>query len=255
MISSPKMEFQSAKRQEEMLQRRDIVPNIEKGIYPFSGIKLCSADLRLAFFSNATRLNRANLGGKSKDDGATFADVFWGGANLEVVDWASIKTLGDEQKTRQSTTTLPYRYRAAARANRQLSLALRDQGLVEEADRFASRAQLLQRVVWRHQRKWLKYIFSWFLYLLAGYGYRPGRSLIAYLLLILGFAGAFYALGHLAWYEALVVSLTAFHGRGFFSQQYRPGDPQSIIAAFEAVIGLFIEISFIATFTKRFFGS
>lgn len=36
------------------------------------------ADLRLAFFSNATRLNRANLGGKSKDDGASFADVFWG---------------------------------------------------------------------------------------------------------------------------------------------------------------------------------
>jgi hypothetical protein len=213
------------------------------------------ADLRLAFFSNATRLNRANLGGKSKDDGASFADVFWGGANLEVVDWASIKTLGDEQKTRQSSTALPYRYRAAARANRQLSLALRDQGLVEEADRFAYRAQLLQRVVWRHQRKWLKYIFSWFLYLLAGYGYRPGRSLIAYLLLILGFAGAFYALGHLTWYEALVVSLTAFHGRGFFSQQYRPGDPQSMIAALEAVVGLLIEISLIATFTKRFFGS
>lgn len=213
------------------------------------------ADLRLAFFSNATRLNRANLGGKSKDDGASFADVFWGGANLEVVDWTSIQTLGDEQKARQRKPALPYRYRAAARANRQLSLALRDQGLVEEADRFAYRAQLLQRVVWRQQRKWLKYLFSWFLYLLAGYGYRPGRSLIAYLLLILGFAGAFYAFGHLAWYEALVVSLTAFHGRGFFSQQYQPGDPQSIIAAFEAVMGLLIEISLIATFTKRFFGS
>ncbi len=213
------------------------------------------ADLRLAFFSNATRLNRANFGGKGKDDGAIFADVFWGGANLEVVGWASIKTLGDEQKARQRIPDVAYRYRAAARANRQLSVALRDQGLVEEADRFAYRAQLLQRVVWRHQRKWLKYIFSWFLYLLAGYGYRPGRSLIAYLLLILGFAGAFYALGHLAWYEALVVSLTAFHGRGFFSQQYQPGDPQSILAALEAVMGLLIEIILIATFTKRFFGS
>lgn len=213
------------------------------------------ADLRLAFFSNATRLNRANLGGKSKDDGASFADAYWGGTNLEVVDWASIKTLGDEQKARQRKPALPYSYRSAARANRQFSLALRDQGLVEEADRFAYRAQLLQRVVWRHQRKWLKYIFSWFLYLLAGYGYRPGRSLIAYLFLIIWFAGAFYAFGHLAWYEALVVSLTAFHGRGFFSQQYQPGDPQSIIAALEAVMGLLIEVSLIATFTKRFFGS
>ncbi|MGZ3664381.1 MAG: hypothetical protein ACXVDA_07810 [Ktedonobacterales bacterium] len=42
--------------------------------------------------------------------------------------------------------------------------------------------------------------------------------------------------------------------RGFFAQQYSPGDPQSIIAALEAVVGLVIEISFIATFTKRFFG-
>jgi hypothetical protein len=32
-------------------------------------------------------------------------------------------------------------------------------------------------------------------------------------------------------------------------------DPRVVLAAFEAVIGLFIEISFIATFTKRFFGS
>ena len=58
---------------------------------------------------------------------------------------------------------------------------------------------------------------------------------------------------HLQWYEALVVSLTAFHGRGFFSNQFTPGDPQSFVAAAEAVIDLLIEISFIATFTQRFF--
>ena len=98
------------------------------------------------------------------------------------------------------------------------------------------------------------WLFSWFLYLLAGYGYRPLRSVAAYLLLILTFAVAFYTLGHLKCYEALVVSLTAFHGRGFFSQEYKPSDPQSIIAAVEAVVGLLIEISFIATFTHRFFG-
>lgn len=31
------------------------------------------------------------------------------------------------------------------------------------------------------------------------------------------------------------------------------GDPVAILAAFEAVVGLFIEITFIATFTQRFF--
>jgi len=57
------------------------------------------------------------------------------------------------------------------------------------------------------------------------------------------------------WYESFVVSLTAFHGRGFFATTFQPGDPQAGFAALEAVIGLLIEISFIATFTQRFFGS
>lgn len=33
------------------------------------------------------------------------------------------------------------------------------------------------------------------------------------------------------------------------------GDPSATLAAIEAVIGLLIEISFIATFTHRFFGA
>ena len=83
----------------------------------------------------------------------------------------------------------------------------------------------------------------------AVWGYRPPRSLVAYLALVGGFAAAFYILGDLRWYEALVVSLTAFHKYGFFSQQYAPGDPQPFLAAVEAVFGLLIEIRFIATFT------
>jgi hypothetical protein len=45
------------------------------------------------------------------------------------------------------------------------------------------------------------------------------------------------------------------HGRGFFQPVQSLGDPVAILAAGEAVIGLLIEISFIATFTQRFFGS
>lgn len=50
----------------------------------------------------------------------------------------------------------------------------------------------------------------------------------------------------------------SFHGRGFFpslSGETNLHNPLVVLAAFEAVVGLFIEISFIATFTKRFFGS
>jgi hypothetical protein len=48
--------------------------------------------------------------------------------------------------------------------------------------------------------------------------------------------------------------MTAFHGRGFLADQFKPGDPQAFVAAFEAFVGLIIEVTFIATLTQRFFG-
>ena len=48
--------------------------------------------------------------------------------------------------------------------------------------------------------------------------------------------------------------MTSFHGRGFFPGGIVLDDPITVLAAFEAVVGLAIEISFIATFTQRFFG-
>jgi hypothetical protein len=59
----------------------------------------------------------------------------------------------------------------------------------------------------------------------------------------------------LQWYEALVLSVASFHGRGSFPQGFNLGDPVAILAAAEAVIGLVIEVSFIATVTQRFFGA
>lgn len=57
---------------------------------------------------------------------------------------------------------------------------------------------------------------------------------------------------HPAWNEAIVISMTAFHGRGFFPEQFHPGDPQALAAAIEAFVGLLIEITLIATLTQRF---
>lgn len=117
---------------------------------------------------------------------------------------------------------------------------------------------MLQRVVLRRQRKFGRYLFSGFLDLLAGYGYRPGRSVIWYLIIIFGFALAYATFGHLPFLpDSLVFSLTSFHGRGFFpglGSENSLHNPLVIMAAFEAVVGLLIEISFIATFTQRFFG-
>jgi uncharacterized protein YjbI with pentapeptide repeats len=119
------------------------------------------------------------------------------------------------------------------------------------------------------QISYSRYVFSMFLDLLAGYGFKPVRSVIVYLLTIVIFASLYYAIGQamleqLTPLGSLVLSLTSFHGRGFFPGLNNSSNPNGIIytldnplivlAAVEAVIGLIIEISFIATFTQRFFG-
>jgi hypothetical protein len=53
----------------------------------------------------------------------------------------------------------------------------------------------------------------------------------------------------------LILSVSSFHGRGFFQPVQSLGDPVAALAAIEAVVGLVIEISFIATFTQRFFNA
>lgn len=90
--------------------------------------------------------------------------------------------------------------------------------------------------------------------MLAGYGYRLGRSFLAYLVVISCFMTLYHVLDpHLAWNEAFVVSMTAFHGRGFSPSTFTPGDAVSVLSALEAFIGLIIEVTFIATLTQRFF--
>jgi hypothetical protein len=224
-----------------------------------------SAQFRLAFLSSSTRLDEILLG--DKKGYASFIDVNWNGVNLTAIQWSDMKMTSSEQKARQWNTnngkkknkaTRISEYREALRENRQLATILQSQGLNEDASRFAYRAQRCQRIVLRYQKNFGQYLFSGFLDLLAGYGYRPGRSVLWYLVTIFAFALTYFALGQLPFFpDAFVFSLTSFHGRGFF-----PGlgsadslhNPLVVIAAFEAVIGLVIEISFIATFTQRFFG-
>jgi len=224
------------------------------------GAHLEGADLRGAYLEGALLIEAALS--DEKNIGPLLADVRWGNSNLAVVNWSQVQMLGDEytiwQKKHDGKVTDTW-YAIALRANRQLSLTLQTQGMYEDASRFSYRAQRLQRVVLRRQSKFGQYLFSLVLDLLAGYGYRPGRSVIWYLVIIFGFALAYYAFGHLSLFppDALIYSLTSFHGRGFFpglEHKTSLHDPLVILAAVEAVVGLLIEISFIATFTQRFFG-
>jgi uncharacterized protein YjbI with pentapeptide repeats len=244
------------------------------------GAHLEGADVWLASFSVETALDGITLTDTAHGS-ARLADVRWGGVNLSVVDWEPLRVLGDETQARRrrepggqkkSRGTRLFEYKTAVRANRQLAVALQTQGLSEDAARFAYRAQVLQCRVYRLQgpRKLGQYVFSLLLATLAGYGYRPSRTLFWYLAVIAAFAFMYMqattgwipfglpapsALAPLPWYEALILSVSSFHGRGFFQPLQSLGDPVAALAAIEAVIGLFIEISFIATFTQRYFGA
>jgi len=257
--------FEGANLREAHLEGAELYRTHLEGVY-LRKAHLGGASLRKAIFDSNTSFDGVSL--ENEEQGcALIADVNWNGMNITNVNWMQIKMLGDDSRALQlklwkeevrNATEQVSDYQRAVRANRQLAAILQGQGLNEEAARFSYHAQKLQRVVLRRQKKFGQNLFSGFLDLLAGYGYRPGRSVIWYLVMIFGFALAYFTIGHLPFFpDAFVFSLTSFHGRGFFpglGSENSLHNPLVIMAAFEAVVGLLIEISFIATFTQRFFG-
>jgi hypothetical protein len=234
------------------------------------GAHLNGASLRMARMDAATDLSRATLDGQT-----LLGDAVWNGVPVTRLNWADVATLGDEQRAWQTLddqgkpkdrATRLRHFENAVLANRQVATLLRSQGLNEHADRFAYRAQILQRAVLRRQGEPGRVFGSWLLDVIAGYGYKPMRSVWTYMAVIVAFAAVYFSVANFAitpflptrstslvWYEALVLSISSFHGRGLFPSALTLGDPVAILAAGEAIIGLLIEITFIATFTQRFF--
>ena len=232
------------------------------------GAHLEGTDLGGASLDGKTNLSEATLDRKTR-----LGDIQWSGVgnvNLTRINWERVPTLGDEREADFRAGV--EKHEAVVRAYRQVAAQVRAQGLSEVADRFSHRAQSRQRGVLRRRalgawrRPWLlpgaigRYFGSLFLAVLAGNGYRPERTIFWYLAVVLGFAFAYLHFGLINGHpfapdEALVFSLTSFHGRGFFPGMFSLKDLAIKLAAAEAVIGLLIEISFIATFTQRFFGA
>ncbi|HUY76510.1 MAG TPA: pentapeptide repeat-containing protein [Ktedonobacterales bacterium] len=233
---------------------------------------LAGADLRRAIFTAQTRLDGARFVDGAHGP-ARLAGLVWGNVDLAGVDWQPLQTLGDEHAMRRRDRAGQRRTREdrliateeAVRANAQLATALTQNGLNEEAARYAYRSQVLQRTLLWRQMLWRGEVWRLGAYMgaallesLTGYGYRVGRIVVAYLLIVLACAALLFALGlhtghTLAPQDAFLISLTAFHGR-VFSGQFAPDSPQSWITAIEAIVGLIIESVFIAMLTQRFFG-
>jgi hypothetical protein len=130
------------------------------------------------------------LAAMTLDSNTRLRDIDWQGVSLTRVYWP--KRLGEEQdvaKAGRGIVRITH-YKNAARAYRNLSLALRSQGLLTPASNCWLREQVLERKATFLEGNLLGWVFSWLLNLVAGYGERPARSLVAYLLVLVGFAGA-----------------------------------------------------------------
>jgi hypothetical protein len=258
-LSSARLE--EAKLFEAHLERANLRnAYLEKAILSYANLE--GTDLLNAWMDKATALNSAKL------DRAFLDQLSFDGVNLAVVKRDSVKTLGEEVRAhtskddngkRKDQRTRLDDYEAAVRAHLQLAAAMRSQGMGDQADRFSYRAQVLQRGVLRYRRRFGAALGSWFLDRISGYGYRPMRAIITYLLVVGAFALTYYLLGNnvnppLDPLGSVVFSITSFHGRGFApGENVLPNNPVTVIAAIEAIVGLLIEITFIATFTQRFF--
>ena len=150
---------------------------------------------------------------------------------------------------------------AAERAYRQLSVELRNRGSRAPADRFSYRADIMRRkaLAATGPRAWLGWAGSAFLWAVAAlrlpahpvrnrlrHSYRSVRSFVR------------RGVGRLATpagaQAAVTLSLLAFHGRGVGSDPFGLGSTIAALTAAEAVVGLLLEITFIATLTRRLLG-
>ena len=225
------------------------------------------ADLSGAHLRN-TNLSGADLHGARLDSVRVIRQVIIDSrTRLDKVAWKNTPRLRDDSG--KGPRAHAAAHRDASRVYREVGLAFRQQGLSAQATAY----RLLELTAERKADYWeghLSWLGSGVLNVLAGYGYRPGRTIIWYLAVVAGFAFMYLqatngwvpfgllpasSLPSLTWYEALILSVSAFHGRGFFQPLQSLGDPIAALAALEAVIGLLIEVTFIATFTQRFFGS
>ena len=231
-----------------------------------SGANLTKANSSGAYLTRALMNAETELDDIHLDTHTTVFGVRWNGAPLDGIPWEHAPQLGDEPTrevlAKRGRTEWVAIYRNAMRAYHGLTVALRDQGLSDAASTYRLRELAMERKALQASRNVGGWVLNVLLGGVAGHGEKPGRALVAYIGIVASFAVLFWGVTnyldsgaqHLQWYEAAVLSVSSFHGRGFFSSTIQLGDPLAIVAAFEAVAGLFIELVFIATFSRRFLG-
>ena len=225
-----------------------------------SGARLTGSDLSSASLLN-TDLSGADLSetvmGSVRELRKVIIDA---STRIDTVKWRG-KSLKDPKRIKDRDQRLRA-YREAAQTYRDIAAILRDAGFLTEASSWRLREQKMRRGLLFDTQRYGAWMFSLLLFVVAGYGERIGRTLVTYFAVIFLFAALYYAganyllidSSHLSLTEALIQSLVSFHGRGFVAASLALSSPMALITLVEAVCGLFIEVIFIASFSRRFLG-
>lgn len=209
-----------------------------------------AANLTQARFDAESELNDVVLW-TDKTINPQIADVVWGDVNITVVRGWGVKT-GDE--TRAERGSDPDLYDRASRTSRQLAVQLRGQGMNDASDFYGYRAKVCELKTFRLRHAYLRWSGSALLGGICGWGFRPSRTVVWYFTILLSFwAGYALTVSHLSGFQDLVLSVSAFHGRGVFVSSLQSlSRPASALVIIEAIFGLLIEATFVATFAQRF---
>lgn len=246
---------------------------------------LCGADLTTTSVDKETILADIKI-----DSRTLFGDVAWNGVPLMQVNWEPISRIGDEVRAKEPLWEQPGQgkkgrkprderireYQRAARTYRSLALALKEQGLTRLAVSFHHRAERMDCYALFHDAcmhspgrrlgrlcsffsAYLRWLKSCVLYGFIWLSAHRGWLLCLYLAIVFGFMIVYWGVGlqahtGITLSEALVLSLTSFHGRGL-PPATGLNDPMRMAAGIEAVCGLLIEALFIAAFTRRVMSS
>ncbi len=235
------------------------------------GTSLVGIRLNRARFDYRSSLERTRLFTIVDGDGVVIktcppwlGDVRWNGVQVTgVEDWGSAKEVGlgddpdvmpvESEPAVSESVNADIRadaLNAAIRAHRQVGALLDGQGMREVAQDLDFRASQLAR---RQQKGVGNVILWWALDRLTGYGYRPGRVLITYGVVVASFALLYGWTGTTSWENAAFASLLAFHGCGISASDVVVGRLDVILPSIEAALGLFVEALVVAVIIRRLF--
>lgn len=222
------------------------------------------ANLSYAQFDSGAILTGVHL------QGAILHQVNFENANLGGIPWHEVTILGDEVRAKAAPAAdRAGAYRRAALTYRQLAVALRTQGIGGPAAQFHVRAErmnvcagfydLRSHSTYQRARVSIKPFLGWLsdtlLYPFVWLSAHLLAVALLYLLLVGGFTLGFWGAATaahtgLGFGNALVLSITSFHGRGL-QPSNNLTNGMRMLASIEAVVGLLLEALFIAVFIRR----